>query len=280
DLQRAAAIDRAGKRWTMEMGIPLGALGLTSNVFGFNIARERRPLESLELSCWSPTGTGFGVPQRFGVASLGGSYLTDFKVGAGTLGSNDFLAAIRNDDTKAHKFFVILDWKQGKRVALYRQKGPIELQPGQAQGVPLTYELVNDRDPVAIGLSVKDADTGVAYAERSVAQQVLPVLKLTLKPNVYFLGDAYGQLQADLNLSPALQSGASVLVALFDARGKLVRKQTLAVADERLNAAVNVAGLKAGTYRLECAVKSGTGPDARRLATAKATITKVAGPFD
>jgi len=103
---------------------------------------------------------------------------------------------------------------------------------------------------------------------------------MTLSPRVYSPGAAYGQLQADLNLSPALHEHATVLVALFDAAGRLLRKQTLKAENERLDTAVDVSGLKAGTYRLECAVKSGEGDDARRLATATTTITKVAGPFD
>jgi hypothetical protein len=70
------------------------------------------------------------------------------------------------------------------------------------------------------------------------------------------------------------------MVALFDSRDKLIRKQTLRVDNERLDTAVDLSGLDIGTYRLECALKVGPGADARRLATVTTTLTKVAGPFD
>lgn len=279
-VERGARVDKPGKRWFVELGIPMSSLGLTSNVFGLNVARERRPLESLELSSWSPTGQGFGVPSRFGVASIGGSYIGDFAIGRGVMGSNDLTVEVRNDDTKSHKFLTILDWKQGKRVTLYRQKGPLELQPGASAKVELPYELVSDKEPVAVGVTLKDAETGAVYAQRRLEQQPLPVLKATFKPHVYFLGDRFGQLQADVNLSPALQDDATLMVALFDSKNNLLRKQTLPVENERLDTAVDLSGLKVGTYRLECAVKVGPEENARRLATVKTTLTKVAGPFD
>ena len=279
-IERGAMIDKANKRWTVELGIPLGALNLSSNTFGFNVCRERRPLESMELSCWSPTGTGFGVPQRFGVASIGGSYLGDFKIGRGVLGTNDLTAMVRNDDSKAHKFLVILDWKQGKKATLYRQKGPLDLQPGQSAQVQLTYDLTSDRDPVSLGVAVKDAETGATYAERRLDQAVLPVLKMSLKPHVYFLNDRYGQLQVDVNLGQALQDQSNVIATLSDAHGAAVRRQTLRVDNERLDATVDLSGLVPGTYRLTCALQAGSGKATRRLGTAETTITKIAGPFD
>lgn len=279
-LERGALIDKANKRWTVELGIPLSALNLSSNTFGFNVCRERRPMESLELSCWSPTGAGFGVPSRFGVASIGGSYLGDFRIGRGVMGTNEFAATVRNDDSKPHKFLVILDWKQGKRVAMYRQKGPIELQPGQSAEVQLNYELVSDRDPVAVGVAVKDAETGATYAERRLDQPVLPVLKMSLKPHVYFLSDRYGQLQVDVNLAQALQDQSNLVVTLFGKQGAVVRKETLRVDNERVDAMVDLSGLPAGSYRLNCGLLTGSGSSAKRVSGAETKITKIAGPFD
>lgn len=279
-LLRGAKVDRDQRRWTVELGIPLASLGLTSNVFGFNVCRERRPLESLELSCWSPTGQGFAQPQRFGVAAVGGSYLSDFKIGRGVLGANELTATIRNDGKAPHNFLVIADWRQGKRVALYRQKGPIALEPGKQQTVTLPYEVIADGETLALRLTVKDADTGRAYAERSLQQQILPALRMTLRPHLYYLSDEAGQLQVDINLDDDLQDRAALTLALFEAGGtKPVRSQTVPVDNERLDAALNVAGLPAGTYRFEAILKSSTAPGAGRLATQKATITKVPGPF-
>lgn len=275
-IQRAAKVDKNNKRWIVELGIPLGSLGLSSNVFGLNLCRERRPMESLELSCWSPTGQGFGHPERFGVATIGGSYLTDFHIGRGVLGLNELQATIRNDDTAPHSFLAILDWKQGKKVALYRQKGPLQIAPGQQQAVTLPYELTSDSEPVALTLTIRDADTGKTYAERSLEQEVLPALQMTLRPNLYYLSDETGLLRAEINLEAGIQDRATLTVALFKAGSlKPLRSQTLVVNNERLDVAVNLAGLPAGVYRLETILKDGQ----TRLSTQKTTVTKVPGPF-
>ncbi len=274
--QRAAKVEADKKRWTVEMTMPLGALGLTSNVFGFNVGRERRPLESLELSCWSPTGQGFGRPDRFGVATIGGGYLADFRIGRGLLGVNEMSATIRNDDTAPHNFLAILDWRQGKKVALYRQKGPLALAPGKQETVVIPYEVTSDRDPLALRLTIKDADTGRTYAERNLEQQILPALTMRLRPNLYYLSDAIGFLHAEINLDEALQDRATLVIALF--RGDSMtplRSQALPVNNERLDVPVGLGGLPAGVYRLETILKSGTA----RLATCKTTVTKVPGPF-
>jgi hypothetical protein len=175
---------------------------------------------------------------------------------------------------------VILSWRQGKRVELYRQKGPIALEPGQSQAVPLTYELGSDREPALLKLAVQDAETGKVCADRQLEQQVLPAMKLSLKPRLYYLGDKYGQLEVDFNLATGPHAPA-LLLALFSERtGRLVRAENLRVSNDRLNAGLDFSGLPAGAYRFEAALKSGSRGSGRRLATEKVTITKVAGPFD
>jgi hypothetical protein len=279
-LLRGAKVEADKRRWTVEVGVPLAALGLTSNTFGFNVCRERRPLESLELSCWAPTGQGFAHPERFGVATIGGSYLAGFRIGRGVLGANELTATIRNDDQAPRNLLVIVDWKQGKRVALYRQKGPIALQPGQQETVTVPYEITADSEPLALRLTVKDADTGQTYAERSLQQQILPALTMSLRPHLYYLSDETGQLQVDINLDDALQDRAALTVAIFRAGSiRVLRSATQPVINQRLTAALNVADLPAGTYRVEAILKSSTAPGAGRLATQQVAITKVPGPF-
>ncbi|MEN6641345.1 MAG: glycoside hydrolase domain-containing protein [Armatimonadia bacterium] len=278
-LERGAKVDVPGRRWFVEMGIPLTSLDLTSNVFGFNICRERRPLESLELSCWSPTGSGFGVPGRFGIATIGGSYLQDFRLGRGVVGVNELTATVRNDSAETKNFVVILDWKQGKKVALYRQKGPFALEPGKSEQVTLPYEIATDQAPATMKLVVRDANTNASYAERHMEQQVLPALKMTLKPVLYYLNDAAGQLHLDLNLDEALSERAVVVFSLLQGTHAL-RRQVLSADAERLDATLNTAGLPAGAYTIEAALKTGPDATARRLGTQRITMNKVAGPFD
>jgi len=65
------ALDRASNRWLAELAIPVGDLNLAPK-FGFNVGRERRPTEVMELSTWSVTGGGFAQPARFGLAVIDG----------------------------------------------------------------------------------------------------------------------------------------------------------------------------------------------------------------
>ncbi|NLF19078.1 MAG: hypothetical protein GX595_17765 [Lentisphaerae bacterium] len=70
-VRAAARVEPAQQRWVVELAIPTAGLTLGPR-FGLNLARERRPMEVLELSAWSPTGGSFGQPERFGVAVLSG----------------------------------------------------------------------------------------------------------------------------------------------------------------------------------------------------------------
>lgn len=280
NLQRAAAIDKAGKRWTVEMAIPLESMGPNKDVFGFNIARGRRVQECLELSSWWPTGPRPDVPEHFGVVSIGNRFLSSFKLGRGVLGTNEAVATVRNMDPTRHKFLVTLTWRQGEEKTLRRRQSVVELQPGQSQDVRLAYELESERDSAAIALAIQDAATGTLYAERQTNQAVHPVLTMRFSPRIAYLAEQYGQLQADINLSSSLQNTSVLMITLFDSTGNSIRTQTLPVNNGRLNVAVNMSGLQTGTYRLEGALTSSKGTTVRRLSTANTTITKLAGPFE
>jgi len=71
DVRAAAKVEKEQRRWLVELAIPVADLKLAPR-FGLNFARERRPMEVLELSTWSPTGGGFGQPERFGTAVIEG----------------------------------------------------------------------------------------------------------------------------------------------------------------------------------------------------------------
>lgn len=70
-VEAAARVEPEKQRWLVELAIPAAGMGLAPR-FGLNFARERRPMEVLELSTWSPTGGPFGQPERFGLAVLAG----------------------------------------------------------------------------------------------------------------------------------------------------------------------------------------------------------------
>lgn len=282
DCPRAARVDKEGRRWFVEMGVPLAALELTSSAFGLNVCRERRPLESLELSCWSPTGGMFAAPDRFGTASLGGSYLGEYRLGPGWLGPNELQVSVRNESPQPRDLLVLLDWRQKGSMALYRQKGPLTLKPGETTQESLRYDVVTDRQPVDLALTVKDTATGQVLAQRRAVQPVLPGLKVSLTPRLYYLSETRGALQAQLNLAPELRQRAVLMLLVWDASGKkLLRKMALSqLQADQLNATLNLAGLAAGTYHLEAVLKAGPEATAKRLSTVKLDVVRVTGPFD
>lgn len=71
DVRASGKVDKANRRWILEMAIPLDAIKLSPSI-GLNFARERRPLNILELSSWSVTGDSFRKPERFGIGYLEG----------------------------------------------------------------------------------------------------------------------------------------------------------------------------------------------------------------
>ncbi|MBI4979840.1 MAG: hypothetical protein HZC28_20340 [Spirochaetes bacterium] len=70
-VKAKALVDREKKQWTAEIAIPAAGMTLTPR-FGINFCRERRPVDSFELSSWSPTGQSFKRPERFGIAVIEG----------------------------------------------------------------------------------------------------------------------------------------------------------------------------------------------------------------
>lgn len=282
EVRRGARVDQEHKRWFLEVGVPLSSLNLAGTTFGLNVCRERRPLESLELSCWSPTLGGFGNAQRFGTASLGGSLLAGYRLGRGVVGHNELSVDLANHEAGARKVTAVLNWRQAGGVALYRQSGPVALAPGQKQTLTLGYEVGSDRVPVDFDLLLKDAESGQVLEQRRSRQQVLPVGVLTVDPHLYYLSENAGALTARLNLAPEARERAAVIVQLLPEKGaKALRSLTLRqVAGDQLHATLNLAGLKPGTYRLEMVVKASAAPEARRLGTAKTNLTRVQGPFD
>lgn len=281
-LLRGVKVEPEKSRWTVELGLPLEDLKLTSNVFGFNVSRERRAQAGVELSCWSPTGQGFGQPDRFGVATLGSSYLRGFQLTPGRVGLNECPVTIANDSDRVRKFRVTLEWQQPRRPALYRERGPLELQPGQTQALTLPYDITTDEAPVRLRLMLKDADSHELLGRRVLEQQVLPALQMTLQPRLYYLHDDRGEVGVELKLSDTLRAPSVLVAVLWEARsGKLLRRQVISpLAGDRLAGALRLGGLPAGSYHLEILLKTGPDDRARRLATRKVSFSRRPGPFE
>lgn len=69
-----SATSREEGQWTAELAIPLAELGLDPDrpgLVGLNLCRNDTTRG--ESTCWSPTLSGFHVPQRFGLVTFGGT---------------------------------------------------------------------------------------------------------------------------------------------------------------------------------------------------------------
>ena len=92
------AASRGDDRWTVEMAIPLADLKIKRRLFGFNVCRERRPLEVFELICWSPTGERFGEPRRFGEAHFERSLLSSVNLNDVKPGKSRMTVSLREGE--------------------------------------------------------------------------------------------------------------------------------------------------------------------------------------
>ena len=104
------AASRGDDHWTVEMAIPLADLKIKAPLFGFNVCRERRPLEVFELICWSPTGERFGEPRRFGEASFEGSLLAGISLDGVKPGNSSMTVYLR-DDKPYENLSLCIDYK-------------------------------------------------------------------------------------------------------------------------------------------------------------------------
>ena len=104
------AASRGDNRWTVEMAIPLTDLKKLGPIFGFNVCRERRPLEVFELICWSPTGERFGEPRRFGEAIMKGTLLADINLDNVKPGNSRMTVFLR-DGERYEDLSLCIDYK-------------------------------------------------------------------------------------------------------------------------------------------------------------------------
>jgi hypothetical protein len=72
DVKAAGKVDVPNRRWMCEIAIPISDMKFAPSI-GLNFARERRPLNIMELSSWVVTGGTFGKPELFGIATLSGN---------------------------------------------------------------------------------------------------------------------------------------------------------------------------------------------------------------
>ncbi len=202
-----AAAKMGAESWTVELSIALADLGIPGQSFGFNLCRERRPLEVLELTCWSPTGTMFGTPECFGVARFGRRSLSLATSDGLQLGGNQIPVQVRNDLPAAETFTVTASWTPAGG-AESTQTRTVTLQPDEAQIVDFTFT-AEQPGPVTQTLTLKDGK-GAIIDRQTIAPQV--AAPLTLTTTSPFVDGPDWQADIAVNLAPDLRARQELIV--------------------------------------------------------------------
>jgi len=276
-------------------------VGLSGGQFGLNVCRERRPMETLELSCWSPTGTRFAVPDRFGLAGLGQSWITAFTVPPAKIGTNTFSVTLTNDSDK--RWFVGADLLRGEgrdaeaRALSAGRSRANRLLPGEHNTFSYDYAL-GDAEPRELTYRIYDADDADAgyLAERTFIPRVMEPLSMDLCPRTTYLSEQMAAAEFEINLAEDVSPAAQLLLELGDEDGRVVRRGTVGpIEGNRLSAMVNLRGLDAGQYTLAATLRT-VGDDGRprgislsdnpaiecgpELARVSTPLMRIRGPFD
>ncbi len=278
---KSKAAARVGKAaWFVELAIPKRDLGLTGNAFGLNLCRERRPLETLELSAWRPTGGAFRQPSKFGVARIGGSFIQRIDAGRVMLGECALSATVINGLGKPGAFVARLAWSQKGSPAGASHSLPFALAPGATRELSLRY-LVDTADaPVRLRFELIDTTANKRVGQYELTRAVEPAMSVRLGRQVYYLNDAWARLDLALALSRDVAKAGAVTVALRKpgADASLRTHTASPIAGDRLAGRINVSGLPEGDYEIVVAV--GPGANAPPIASEVIPFTKLRGPFD
>jgi len=276
-----AAAKRLDDRWTVELSIPMADLGLTGNQFGFNVCRERRPMETMELSCWSPTGGAFGQPDRFGLASLGQAWIGGISVPPASIGVNSFTVTLKNETDKWVGPVATLGLKWPEKGSLRILDQEISIQPGEEVKRTYEYELPTPDAPTMTFslLWPKDQNPPPVLAERTFAPSVLNPLTMAVRPRTYYLSETLGAADFKLDLAPSAREKTRLILALYNADETAILRQfdISPLEGNRLTAMLNLRGLPEGSYRLWAVLDDAEGT---RISERSARIERFRGTFD
>lgn len=289
-------------RWVVEWAIPMADLGLTGQQFGLNVCRERRPMETLELSCWSPTGTGFAVPERFGLASLGQAWIADFQAPPARLGTNTLTVTLANETEEPRRVRAVLltgrsDGEDLRRLGAGTARGVI-LGSGRRKTVTHEYCLWDARVP-QLTYRLYDVEKPGAdpIAERVFTPRLVRPLSTAVRPQTTYLSEHAAAAEFEINLAEDLLPSTQLSLRLQregDA-GVLRRASLWPIEGGRLSVALNLRGLDPGEYRLTAALETfsapnsvgpmrltegGVLPGGPVLAETVVKLGRVRGPFD
>jgi len=261
DAEWSPAIERGALvgegQWSVELSIGISDLAILGNTFGLNFCRERRADGDTELSCWSPTGKGFGQPASFGLAMLGASYLKSFHPGDAAVGLNSVAVVMLNDSEEAQRLRVRLQWWQGDEIAREAFSSYQELAPGAERKVTIPYTISHAGEPVTLEVVVLD-ERGASLAQRALVKPIRPPMGSVLGQSLFFLDEAQAGMQVRLDVGEdLLRDRGQLIVALFEqpSMSLIARQEITPLAAPVLSARLALPELKAGSYSLHVILK-------------------------
>jgi hypothetical protein len=273
---QAAAKVLAGT-WRVELVLPLDDLQATSTSFGFNLCRERRPTEVFELSCWSPTGGGFGEPGRFGMASFGASYVRSVGLGKGVVGPNQLAATVTNPTGKDLRARLVVLCGAANAPPVRTVSEAFTVSPGKTSEVLVPYILTSDMGDATIEARLEDTTSGAFLDGQRLSQKVAAPLALRLSPSLSFTSRGTLGCTVEVAVAKALRPDLKVQVLLRrDADDAVVSRTEIAgILGSEVSGLLHP-GLAPGTYRL-CGRL--VGPDGEAIAEVETPLSRVRGPF-
>jgi len=264
-------------KWRVELVLPLADLQATSTNFGFNLCRERRPTEVFELSCWSPTGGGFGEPDRFGVAALGASYFQSMALGQGVVGANELTAAVANPTAASLqvRFAAVCKGVDGKTRRTVSRT--VTLAPGKVQRLAVPYVLSSASGDVVIQGVVENAKTGKVLANQQLNQKLIQPLQIRVSPGLSFTSRSALAYTATVAVARELRPKLALQIQLVEeSTGRTVSQAAVpTVGGEILSGAVQM-GTATGSYRLRTVLSR---TDGTVVAQVETPVSRVLGPF-
>ncbi|MBI3923819.1 MAG: hypothetical protein HY318_20525, partial [Armatimonadetes bacterium] len=216
-----AAVTKLADRWEVEMRIPMAEVELDgATPFAINLCREEKTY--LENTCWSPTGSGFDVPERFGQMLFSNTTLHFAAIPALKLGVGENVVPfiVANSAATALKGTVRVTVDDGKAT-----ESPVEIPARKQVSVPVRLEMPGTGEH-GVKCELLNASGQVA---NGITQKVATpsLLEFSLRSPYYFVGAEAAQATGRINVSAALRGMCSLTVQLRDASGNVISKQDI-----------------------------------------------------
>ncbi len=286
-FRAAGHVDRAARKWSVEVEIPFGAIVLGERAGGtwlWNVTRERHAGGKLELTSWARLRRNFHQPKQFGkLTGLPADYSAfRFRVGeprvtvsraASGLATLSLALRARNE-TGA-------DRRVAAAASVFGdERNRVEAGPALArrnEEVTFNFPALRLRGSTArtnVVFEIRDAQTKrlLKAVVKSLATEYRPIAVRVLRPcyrNNIYATQRLKEIVFEVELSAQVrQACAGVTYALVDERGEALARGRAPASKIAAPIRLDAAGLKVGKYTLKvAAVAANDEPKARAAVT-------------